>query len=314
MAGGAGFIGSNFLRHVLSKHKDWNVTMVDNFSFSRLENIADVRDRITFEKIDISEYGNLDHLMKDQDYVVNFAAQTHVDRSITNSRPFVVTELLGTDNLLSSARKMNVARYLQVSTDEVYGEIEVGSFKVNDPLNPRNPYSAAKAGADLLVKASWYTYNFPTLITRCSNNYGPYQHLEKFIPKTISCALSNQRIPIYGDGKQVRDWIHVLDHCAAIDTVLVRGKPGTVYHVAADNEMKNIDIAKLILSSLGKSEQLLENVADRIGHDRRYSLDTTETRNLGWSPAIDFESGLKSTLEWYVANKDWWRPLLTAAS
>ena len=309
IAGGAGFIGCNFIRYVLDRHKDWSVTVIDDFSFSRPLNLKDVIDRIKLVELDISEYDNLEKLVESQDFVVNFVAQTHVDRSIHDSRPFIISEVLGTDNLLRAVRKSNVARYLQVSTDEVYGEITDGSFKPNDPVNPRNPYSAAKASADMLVRASWYTYGTPVLITRCSNNFGPYQHTEKFLPKIITRAIMHEKIPIYGDGNQIRDWIYVTDHCSAILTVLERGTIGEIYHVATGNELRNKEIASLVLSYLGKDSKLLERVEDRLGHDKRYSLDTTSTRNLGWKPSVKFEDGLKSTVSWYVENQEWWKTL-----
>lgn len=309
VAGGAGFIGCNFVRFMLKNHKDWKITVLDDFSFSRPANLEAVRDSINFLQIDVSQYDKLEPAFKNQDLIVNFVAQTHVDRSLEDSRPFIISEVLGTDNLLLAARKMGIQRYLQVSTDEVYGEINQGSFKTTDPLNPRNPYSAAKAGADMLVRAAWYTFNTPVLITRCSNNYGPFQHVEKFIPKVISCAYENKPAPIYGDGKQIRDWIHVNDHCSAIDKVLQSGVIGNVYHVATGNEMKNIEIAKLILRELGKKEDLIEFVADRPGHDKRYSLDTKTTKELGWRPSVSLESGLKTTIEWYLEHVQWWKTL-----
>jgi dTDP-glucose 4,6-dehydratase len=257
----------------------------------------------------VSDYDGLETILRNQDFLVNFVAQTHVDRSIHDSRPFIISEVLGTDNLLRAARKMNVSRYLQVSTDEVYGEIRHGKFKPTDPLNPRNPYSAAKAGADMLVRANWYTFGLPVVITRCSNNFGPYQHVEKFIPKIITHALDSKPIPIYGDGKQVRDWIHVKDYCAAIALVLEKGVIGQIYHVATGTELQNVQVAKHILSILGKDEKLLKYVDDRLGHDKRYSLDTTATRELGWTPSVSFEKGLDSTVKWYIENSEWWRTL-----
>ena len=310
VAGGAGFIGCNFVRFTLKKHKDWNITVVDDLSFSRLENLKDVLKEVEFSKVDVSKYDALQPFLKNKDLVVNFVAQTHVDRSIADSRPFIISEVLGTDNLLRAARENNVGRYLQVSTDEVYGEISSGSFKPGDRLNPRNPYAAAKAGADLLVRASWYTFQFPVLITRCSNNFGPYQHPEKFIPKTIAMASEGKPVPLYGDGEQIRDWIHVSDHCSAIDLVLERGEPGGVYHAASGNEMKNVDVASFILAELGRDSTLIQHVTDRLGHDRRYSLDTAGTRALGWSPSIGFEEGLRDTIRWYVENQVWWKPLI----
>jgi len=310
VAGGAGFIGCNFVRLMVKRHPDWTITVLDNFSFSRPVNLADLSGKIKVIKGDISVDDDVKRAIKGKDIVVNFAAQTHVDRSIVDSKQFVMTQVLGTNNLLDAARNENVEKYLQVSTDEVYGEISEGSFKTNDPVNPRNPYAAAKCGADLLVRASWYTFGMPVLITRCSNNYGPFQHIEKFIPKTITSAIMGKKIPVYGSGEQVRDWIFVDDHCAGIETVLRKGKFGSVYHFASKTEMRNIDLVNLILPKLGKKAELMEHVKDRLGHDWRYSLDTTETKKLGWKPETSLEDGLKKTIAWYLENEKWWKTLL----
>lgn len=309
VSGGAGFIGSNFVRYMLKIHPGWTLTVLDDFSFSRPVNLQDVKKQVTVIRGDISDAQVVERALKGQDMVVNFAAQTHVDRSIEDSRPFVLTEVVGTDNLLSFARKEGVERYLQVSTDEVYGEIESGSFRTSDPVNPRNPYAAAKCGADLLVKASWYTFGMPVLITRCSNNYGPFQHVEKLIPTIITSAIRNKKIPIYGNGLQVRDWIYVTDHCAAIDIVLAKGEVGRVYHVASGTEMRNIELANIILEAMGKPRALLEHVTDRMGHDKRYSLDTGETKSMGWEPRVTLKDGIRKAIEWYVNNENWWKPL-----
>lgn len=298
------------MRYILKVRPDWRIVVLDDFSFGRIENLKEVEDQISVVKGDIGVIGDVERATRGVDIIVNFAAQTHVDRSIADPRPFVVTEVLGTNNLLTSGRKENLELYLQVSTDEVYGETLHGSFKPTDPVSPRNPYSAAKCGADMLVAAYWHTFGMPVLITRCTNNYGPFQHVEKFIPKAITSVLLGKRIPIYGDGQQIRDWIDVTDHCAGIYTVLEKGQAGKVYHIASGHEMKNIDVAKSILLELGENEAMLEHIPDRPGHDRRYSLDTSETRKLGWQPRVTFAKGIKETVAWYRQNQSWWKSLV----
>lgn len=310
ITGGAGFIGSNFIRHMLETHKNYELVVLDKFSFSRPENIKEVMDKITFIQGDITKREDVKKVISGCDSVINFAAQTHVDRSIESGESFVLTEVLGTQILVEAAKEQNVEKFLQVSTDEVYGSIEVGFFKDTDPLNPRNPYAAAKAGADLVAKSYFVTFDTPVLITRSSNNYGPFQHPEKFIPTVITRAARNQPIPLYGDGKNVRDWIFVLDNCKGIDTVFHKGKLGEIYHIAADNERTNIEIVKMILEIMNKPESLISFVKDRPGHDRRYALDTSKLKALGWKPEMELEDGIKLTVEWYLKNESWWKPLL----
>jgi len=310
ITGGAGFIGNCFVRHLVKTYPKYELVVLDKFSFSRPVNLHGVMDDIELIKGDITKKSDVAKAMKDCDTVVNFAAQTHVDRSITGGELFVLTEVLGTQILVETAKAFGVDRFVQISTDEVYGTIGDGHFKDTDPLNPRNPYAAAKAGADLIARSYFVTFDLPVIVTRSSNNYGPYQHPEKFIPTVITNAIMNKPIPIYGDGLYVRDWIHVLDNCLGIDAVLQKGKVGGIYHIAADNERKNIDIVRMILRMMGKPESLMSFVKDRPGHDRRYALDTAKTRKLGWKPEVELEEGIKSTVNWYVKNRKWWEPIL----
>lgn len=314
VTGGAGFIGSNFIRHMLSKYPEIKIVNLDALTYSgRLENLHDVKDdpRYKFVRGDIRDKKTVGKIMRGKfDGVVNFAAETHVDRSIVEAGSFVLTDVYGTYNLLEAARKYDVGQFMQVSTDEVYGSIPQGSFEETDPLRPSSPYSASKAAADLLVQAFRKTYGLRATITRSSNNFGPYQHLEKFMPKLIVRAIREQPLPIYGDGQQVRDWIYVIDNCEAIDLVMWKGEAGETYNVASRNERTNIEIAKLILKTLGKPETLIKFVADRPGHDRRYSLSTSKIKKLGWEPKHRFEDALEKTVKWYAENKWWWRPLL----
>lgn len=310
ITGGAGFIGCNFVRYMLDAHKDYSLVVLDKFSFSRPENLKDVMDQIEFVQGDITKKEDVKKVVSGCDAILNFAAQTHVDRSIEEAGSFVLTEVLGTQLLVEAAKNENVERFVQISTDEVYGSIDSGFFKDTDPLNPRNPYAAAKAGADLVAKSYFVTFGTPIMITRSSNNYGPFQHPEKFIPTIITRAAQNQQIPLYGDGMNVRDWIFVLDNCRGIDTVLHKGKPGEIYHIAADNERRNIEIVKTILQLMSKPESLINFVKDRPGHDRRYALDTEKLRALGWKPEMKLEDGIKLTVEWYLKNESWWKTLL----
>jgi len=307
ITGGAGFIGCNFVRYVLEKYPDDEIVVLDKLTYAgRLENLQDVMDKITFIKGDIC---NREDVKKvgDCDVIFNFAAETHVDRSIIDAGIFVKTDVLGTYNLLEYARTHNIEKYIQISTDEVYGSIEKGSFKETDPLNPSNPYSASKAGADLLVHSYFVTYNPPVVITRSTNNFGPYQHPEKLIPLSITNALRNKSLPLYGDGKNVRDWIYVTDNCEAIDLILHKGKNGEIYNVAGGNEKTNLEITHLILGELNKPESLIKFVEDRPGHDRRYSLNCENIKKLGWMARYRFEDAIKETIKWYRENEWWWK-------
>ncbi|MBT9151048.1 MAG: dTDP-glucose 4,6-dehydratase 2 [candidate division WS2 bacterium] len=310
ITGGAGFIGSNFVRYMLEKYPDGEIVVLDKLTYAgRIENLQDVMDKITFIKGDICNKEDVEKV-KEYDIIFNFAAETHVDRSIIDAGVFVKTDVMGTYNLLEYARKHEVKKYIQISTDEVYGSIEKGSFKEEDILEPSSPYSASKAGADLLVKAYHKTYGLPVLITRSSNNFGPYQYPEKLIPVLILNALHDKPLPIYGDGKNVRDWIFVLDNCEAIDFVFQKGKLGEIYNIASGDERENIEVAKLILKELNKPESLIKFVEDRPGHDFRYSLNCEKIKALGWMAKTKFEEGLKKTIQWYRKNKWWWKSLI----
>jgi len=309
ITGGAGFIGCNFTRYLLKKYPDDEIVVLDKLTYAgRLENLWDVMDKILFIKGDICSTEDVEKV-GDCDVIFNFAAETHVDRSIIDAGVFVKTDVLGTYNLLEYARRYDVEKYIQISTDEVYGSLEKGSFKEEDILDSSSPYSASKAGADLLVKAYFKTYGLPVLITRSSNNFGSYQYPEKLIPVLILNALHDKPLPIYGDGKNVRDWIYVLDNCEAIDFVFQKGKVGEVYNIGAGNEKMNIEIANLILEELNKPKSLIRYVKDRPGHDFRYSLNCEKIKELGWIPRYNFEDALKETIEWYRDN-DWWRALI----
>lgn len=307
VTGGAGFIGSNFVHHIINQ--DYEITVLDKLTYAgNLDNLKPVMSKIKFIKGDICDEKLVNEIAKDVDIIVNFAAETHVDRSIEEAGDFVQTNVFGVYKLLEVARKHDL-KFMQISTDEVYGSIETGSFKESDNLNPSNPYSATKAAADLLTLSYFATYRLPILITRSTNNFGKYQHREKFIPRLITRAILNQPLPIYGDGLNVRDWIYVSDNCDAINFLIKKGKAGEVYNIAGNNEKTNIEIAKLILRELKKPESLIQFIKDRPGHDRRYSLDTTKLRNLGWKPKYDFESAMKETIKWYLNNKNWWKDL-----
>ncbi|QDY84358.1 dTDP-glucose 4,6-dehydratase [Paenibacillus polymyxa] len=312
VTGGAGFIGSNFVLYMLKQHPDYEIVNVDALTYAgNLENLKSIEDhpKHTFVKADITNAQVMDQLMQQGiDVVVNFAAESHVDRSILEPEVFVKTNVLGTQVLLDAAKKYNVTKFVQVSTDEVYGSLgETGLFTEETPLQPNSPYSASKAGGDLLVRAYHETFGLPVNITRCSNNYGPYQFPEKLIPLMISRALSDQQLPVYGDGLNIRDWLYVEDHCSAIDLVIHQGKLGEVYNIGGNNERTNVHIVKTILEELGKPESLISYVQDRPGHDRRYGIDPTKTMNeLGWKPKHSFETGIKETIRWYLDNEEWW--------
>jgi len=314
VSGGAGFIGSNFVRHMLSKYKNIEIVNLDLLTYAgRLENLRDVKDdpHHKFVRGDIREARTVELLVKNGvDVIVNFAAETHVDRSVVEAGSFILTDVYGTYILLNAARKYDVEKFVQISTDEVYGSIEKSSFKETDILNPSSPYSASKAGGDHIALAFYKTYGLDVVVTRSSNNFGPYQYPEKFIPKLILRALHDEVLPLYGDGRQVRDWIYVIDNCEAIGLIAQKGEAGEVYNVASGNEYTNLEVAKNILKNLGKSEDLISFVPDRPGHDRRYSLDATKIQKLGWNPRFRFTEGLKRTVSWYVKNNWWWRTLL----
>jgi dTDP-glucose 4,6-dehydratase len=311
VTGGAGFIGSNFVHYVIREHPDYEIVVLDKLTYAgRKENLQDILDRITFLKGDITVREDVAKAARRCDCIVNFAAETHVDRSILQAGTFVLTDVLGVYNLLETARESNVSRFVQISTDEVYGHILTGSFKETDKLNPRNPYSASKAGAELLCQAYFETYGLPVVITRSSNNYGPYQHPEKLIPKTIINALSNKPVPVYGTGKNVRDWLYVEDNCEAIDVTMHKGKSGEIYNVGANQELKNIQVVKTILELTDKPKSLIRFVEDRLGHDLRYSLQTEKIQKLGWKPKTKFEAGIEKTVQWYRQNGEWWKPII----
>ncbi|MDL2246075.1 dTDP-glucose 4,6-dehydratase [Methanobrevibacter sp. OttesenSCG-928-K11] len=310
VTGGAGFIGSNFLKYMVDKYPKDEFINLDVLTYcGNLENLEDIenKDNYKFIKGDIRDKELVNNLTSDVDYIINFAAESHVDRSIEDPEIFIKSNILGTQVLLDAAKKYNIKKYLQISTDEVYGTLgKTGYFTEKTPLQANSPYSASKAGADLMVRAYGETFNLPINITRCSNNYGPYQFPEKLIPLMISNALDNKKLPIYGDGKNVRDWLHVYDHCTAIDLVLRDGKLGEVYNIGGNNEKQNIEIVKLILKELNKDESLIEFVKDRLGHDRRYAIDSSKIQDeLGWTPKYTFETGIKETIRWYLDNGSW---------
>lgn len=313
VTGGAGFIGSNFIRYALKEHTDWQIINLDKLTYTgNLENLRDVEEdtRYHFVKGDIADAKLVRSLLRENiEAVVNFAAESHVDRSIMDSAPFIDTNVRGTQVLLESAREQGTRLFLQVSTDEVYGSLGTeGKFTEESPLLPNSPYSASKASADLLCRAYYHTYGLPVMITRCSNNYGPFQFPEKFIPLVITNAREEREIPLYGDGLNVRDWIYVEDHCRALDMVIQKGRPGEIYNVGGSCEKTNLELVKLILDVLGKPQSLIKFVADRPGHDRRYALETSKIEHeLEWEPSVYFERGLRETVKWYTGNEDWWR-------
>ncbi len=304
ITGGCGFIGINFIRHIVKVHPSYEITNVDKLTYASnraaLKHLEGGK-TYTFVNEDICNQKKMIELSYDADGIINFAAESHVDRSILSAAPFIQSNIVGTQALLEAARKNN-CKFLQISTDEVYGSINSGSFKEADTLQPNSPYSASKAAAEMLVRAAHETYGTVTLTTRSSNNFGPYQHFEKFIPTVICNALKNHEIPLYGSGKNVRDWIFVEDNCSAIDAVLHNGKSGDIYNIGGGNEWRNIDLAKKILSIMKKPAELIRFVNDRLGHDLRYSLDSSKLRAVGWKPSYAFDEALKKTIEWYSVN------------
>ncbi len=314
VTGGAGFIGSCFVRHILKKHPDYKIINLDALTYcGNLENLKDIENNpnYTFVHGNICDKKLVRELIKEVDCVVNFAAESHVDNSIKTPEIFIETNVQGTLNLLQASKEIGVERFLQVSTDEVYGTLgSTGYFYETTPLAPNSPYSASKASADMLVRAYRETYNLPVLNTRCSNNYGPYQYPEKLIPYFISRLLKDEKVPVYGDGLNVRDWLYVYDHCEAIDVVLHKGRLGEVYNIGGHNEKTNMEITKLILSAMGKDESSIEYVQDRLGHDRRYAISNDKiTTELGWSPSLTFEEGIKLTIDWYLNNQAWMKQI-----
>ncbi len=315
ITGGAGFIGSNFIHYTLKHHKKDEVVNFDKLTYcGNLENLRDIETdpRYKFIKGDICDAKLVEKVFQKEkpDFILNFAAETHVDRSIKNPKNFTQKNILGTHTLLEASRKYNIKKFLQISTDEVYGSIKKGKFKEIDSLLPNSPYAASKAGADLLVRSYYKTFNLPILITRSSNNFGPYQYPEKLIPLFITNILQGKKVPLYGTGLNVRDWIYVLDNCAGIDIVLRKGKIGEIYNIGGGNEKTNLEIAKIILKELGKDESWIEYVKDRPGHDFRYALDTRKIIKLGWKPKYSFEKAIKETIIWYKTRQDWWKKLI----
>ncbi|PET70553.1 dTDP-glucose 4,6-dehydratase [Priestia megaterium] len=314
VTGGAGFIGSNFVRHMVETYPSYGIVNYDLLTYAgNLENLKDIESHgnYTFVKGDINNREFVDHLVKyhNIDVIVNFAAESHVDRSITEPDIFIKSNVLGTQALLDVAKANNLKKYVQVSTDEVYGSLgETGYFTEKTPLAPNSPYSASKAGADMLVSAYHETFGMNVNITRCSNNYGPYHFPEKLIPLMVTNALEGKELPIYGDGKNVRDWLHVKDHCTAIDLVIHKGEPGEIYNVGGHNERTNNEIVHLIVEKLNAPKELIKFVEDRLGHDRRYAIDPTKlTTELGWKPKYTFDTGIVETIQWYLDNQDWWK-------
>lgn len=310
VTGGAGFIGSCFVRHILNKYPDYKVYNLDSLTYAgNIENLDDIKDNTNYTFIhgDIRDKTLVQDITSGVDAIVNFAAESHVDRSITGPEIFIDTNVKGTLNLLQAAKENDIQRYLQVSTDEVYGSLgKTGYFYETTPIAPNSPYSASKASADLLVRAYFETYKLPVLTTRCSNNYGPYQYPEKLIPFFIMQLLKGEKVPVYGDGLNVRDWLYVYDHCSAIDTVLHKGRVGEVYNIGGHNEKTNLEITNIILEAMGKDESSIRYVEDRLGHDRRYAIDNTKIQTeLGWEPSLVFEDGIKLTIDWYLSNQEW---------
>ena len=321
VTGGAGFIGSNFIFHILKAYPDYRIVCIDKLTYAgNLSTLAPVMEKKNFRfvKLDICDRKGIDRLFAEEhpDIVVNFAAESHVDRSIEDPGIFLQTNIIGTGVLMDAARKYGVARYHQVSTDEVYGDLPLDRpdlfFTEETPIHTNSPYSSSKAGADLLVLAYHRTFGLPVTITRCSNNYGPYHFPEKLIPLMIINCLHNKPLPVYGEGLNVRDWLYVEDHCRAIDFVIHKGRVGEVYNVGGHNEMRNIDVVKLIIAALGKDESLITYVTDRKGHDLRYAIDSTKiSSELGWFPETKFADGIKKTITWYLENRSWWEPIIS---
>lgn len=318
ITGGAGFIGSNFTHYYLEKHPDDQIMVFDRLTYAgNLDNLKDLEnnEKYWFLQGDVADTKMVNSLFERErfDIVVNFAAETHVDKSIESPSIFVMTNIVGTQTLLEASRKYKVSRYHQISTDEVYGDLGTGTsdlFTEKTPLAPNCPYAASKAAADLLVQSYFETYKLPVTISRCSNNYGPYQFPEKLIPYFFKLIENNEKVPVYGDGQNIRDWLYVIDHCRAIDTILEKGKIGEVYNIGGNNEKTNLEITKILLKFLGKGEDLIKYVDDRLAHDRRYAIDASKIKNeLGWEPSVTFEEGIAKTFNWYQNHKEWWNKL-----
>jgi dTDP-glucose 4,6-dehydratase len=312
ITGGSGFIGSNFIRHMLEKYPNCNIFNLDKLTYAgNPDNLKDIENnpKYSFVRGDICDPAVVDKVMQNVNHVVHFAAESHVDRSIEDGSVFVRTNVLGTYTLLESAMKHCIMKFIHISTDEVYGSIKEGSFKETDMLTPSSPYSSSKAGSDLIAQSYYITYKLPVIITRCTNNFGPYQYPEKLIPLFITNLLENLNVPVYGTGKNVRDWIYVLDHCRAIDFVLHNGSIGEIYNIGGSVEKTNLEITWKILAMLSKDESMIKYVKDRPGHDLRYSLDCSKLRELGWRPEYNFDEALAETIKWYVENRWWWEKL-----
>ncbi|MFH1453715.1 MAG: dTDP-glucose 4,6-dehydratase [Armatimonadota bacterium] len=314
VTGGAGFIGSNFIRHMFKTYHNYRIYNFDVLTYAgNLDNLEDISKNPNYHFIqgDIRNLDEVTEAVKGKDAVIHFAAESHVDRSILGADDFITTNVYGTYCLLEAAKKHNIKKFLHVSTDEVYGSIEKDSFTEQSPLNPSSPYSASKASSDMLALSYYITHKLPVLVTRSSNNYGPYQYPEKFIPLFITNCLEGEPLPLYGDGLNVRDWLHVIDNCKAIDTVFHKGSIGEIYNIGSDNEKNNLETAELIVELLGKDKNSIRLVKDRLGHDRRYSIDSTKTKKLGWEPEYDFHNGLTETIKWYQQNISWWEKIKT---
>jgi len=319
VTGGAGFIGGNFVQYMVEKYPQYDIYNLDLLTYAGdLTKHRDIEQQANyhFVKADIADREVIMSLFEKEkfDYVIHFAAESHVDRSISDPGIFVQTNVVGTQVLLDVSKQIGISKFVHVSTDEVYGELDFDPttfFTEDTPIQPNSPYSASKASSDLLVRAYHETYDLPVNITRCSNNYGPYHFPEKLIPLAISRILNEQKVPVYGDGKNIRDWLHVYDHCAAIDLVMHEGVNGEVYNVGGHNECTNLDVVKTIISTLGKSEELIEFVTDRLGHDKRYAIDPTKLEKLGWKPTYTFETGIAQTVQWYLDNKEWWEQIIS---
>ena len=312
VTGGCGFIGSNFIRLMLKKYPAYKIVNLDKLTYcGNTDNLRDIESdkHYSFIKGDICDKKIVEKLIKDCDSVVNFAAESHVDRSISDASEFIRTNIHGVYTLLEAAKRHNIKRFIQISSDEVYGSIHKGSFKEDSPIMPNSPYSAAKAGGDHLAMAYYKTFKLPVIVTRSSNNFGPYQYPEKVIPLFITNLIENKKVPLYGDGMNVRDWLYVADNCSAIDLVLHKGKIGEVYNIGGSFEIPNIELTKIILKNLGKTDKMINYVPDRLGHDRRYSMDSSKVRKLGWKPSKSFDTAIKETINWYKANTTWWQKL-----
>jgi len=313
VTGGAGFIGSNFIRHILNKYQNYKIVNLDKLTYcGNLDNLKDVvkNPRYKFVKGDIADAKLVEKLVKNCDIIVNFAAETHVDRSIMDPDSFVKTNVFGTYVLLETAKKLGVEIFIQISTDEVYGSIREGFFKEEDPLRPNSPYSATKAAGDLLARSYFTTYKLPVVITRSSNNFGPYQYPEKVIPLFITNLIQNAKVPLYADGMNMRDWLFVVDNCEAIDIVMHKARPGDIYNIGKGSEITNLELTHAIIDMMGKDKSFIKHVKDRPGHDKRYALDITKIKSLGWRPRHEFRQALCLTVEWYKNNRRWWEKLI----